>query len=131
MLDRASKDLNLTPEQQQKLLANRQAQKTAMAAVREKMRAARMGLKQEFEKESPDKGRLEQLNAEMKACVGEMIDLRFQGMEATRETLSADQFRKLGEKVEAGRHTRGERLKERFRSFRENRSGEKGQGGAQ
>jgi hypothetical protein len=64
------------------------------------------------------------LNADMKGQVGAMMDLRLEGMLATKEVLSPDQFRKLGEKMEAGREKRGEGFRERFGRFKEKRSGD-------
>lgn len=121
MFNDLTQALNLTPEQQEKLLAKRQAQQTSTAELREKIRAARQAMKQEFEKETPDRAALERMNEEIKGYVCKTMDLRFEGMITTKEVLTPEQFKKMGEIMEAQHAKRAEGLRERFRKFKDNR----------
>jgi Spy/CpxP family protein refolding chaperone len=100
------KELNLTSEQQQKIDAQRKEQRSVMKGLRESLKAKHDELRAEMDKENTDKAKAESIGAELKKLEGQRIDQEIKGILQMKETLTPEQFKKLGdmrEKREGGR----------------------------
>jgi len=112
-----TKDLNLTPQQQQKLRDNRKAQRERMLQLVNQMKEKQQILRQELKKPSVTKASLTPILAEIKSLQAQLIDSRVEGILAVKEILTPEQFAKF---QEATTH-RQKGMGERFHQWRENR----------
>jgi len=92
------KDLELTPEQQEQLKAQRIEQMKKGKELRNKLRAKRKALREELEKEDVDKSKIYGLVAEIKTILGNQVEQRVEGILSTKEILTPEQFEKLQQK---------------------------------
>ncbi|MDD5347097.1 MAG: Spy/CpxP family protein refolding chaperone [Candidatus Omnitrophica bacterium] len=97
--DAVFKELNLTPEQQQKLFGQRSFQEKQRAVLREKMSVLRKEMTAELNKEKTDRKRLKVLVDRMKVLMGERIQHRVESILALKDILTPEQFKKLNEKM--------------------------------
>ncbi len=115
MMDKLTKELNLTPEQQQQIKKQRNQQKEKSKALRGELREKRFELKEELEKQDINKGKIYLLVAEIEGLMGDQLEQRVEGVLAMREILTPEQLEKFNEKMK-------EKLEERKEKMR----GEKG-----
>ncbi len=111
------KELNLTPEQQQKLEANRKAQREKMSELRTGMMAKEKEMQQAVI--SSSRTSVEQLANEIKGLQAQLIDQRVNGIFAVKEILTPEQFAKLNQIMEK----RKEQMKGRFQDLRQQHRG--------
>ena len=111
------KDLNLTPQQQQKLQNNRKAQRERMSQLLGQMKEKQQLLRQELQKPSVTKASLAPILAEIKSLQAQLIDSRIEGILAVKGILTPEQFAKF---QEAAAH-RQKGMGERFHQWRDNR----------
>jgi len=114
---RMEKDLNLTPQQQQKLRDNRKAQRERMSQLLNQMKEKQQILRQELKKPSVTKASLAPILAEIKSLQAQLINSRVDGILAVKEILTPEQFAKFQEVTAHGQKG----MRERFHQWRENR----------
>ena len=92
------KDLNLTPEQKEKLKAQREARKESMKAVREQLKTKMQALHEAIAKPGTKQADVSGLIAEVNALKGQMFSQNIDGIFAMKEILTPEQFVKMQEK---------------------------------
>ncbi|MCM8756469.1 MAG: Spy/CpxP family protein refolding chaperone [Candidatus Omnitrophica bacterium] len=92
--------LNLTPEQKDKISKLREDRQRALRELREQFRNKRTQLKEELDKDSIDKVKVERIVSDIKDLMGKMLDKRIEEIIAIRNILSLEQFRLLNERME-------------------------------
>ncbi len=113
--DSVIKELNLTPEQQQKIADQRTQEKEQAQAIQQKLAATRSRLHQELEQASPDKAKVYSLLGEMKELTGKRMEQRVERIFSLKEILTPEQFKTLQQKTggpesnKEGRHEKGSR----------------------
>lgn len=95
-----SKELNLTPEQEEQLKNHKTQCRETMKEFRKKIADKREELGKELQKQEIDMEKINQLNSELKAVHSEMQDNRLKGILEVREVLSPEQFAKFREFTE-------------------------------
>ncbi|MEI6633026.1 MAG: Spy/CpxP family protein refolding chaperone [Chlamydiota bacterium] len=100
------KELDLTPEQQQKMKAQRKEQGIAMKSIRDALKAKHEELRAEIDKEKSDKAKIESITAELKKLEAQRIDQDVKGILQMKESLTPEQFKKLSAMREAGKGER-------------------------
>ena len=93
------KELNLTPAQTEQLNTQRQANKSAMRELQRALKAKRGELREEFDKQTPDKGKLESITSELKRLEAQRIDQRVKNILQMKEMLTPEQFKKMSSRV--------------------------------
>jgi Spy/CpxP family protein refolding chaperone len=111
------KELNLTPEQQQKLEANRKAQREKITQLRTTMMEKKEQLQQALKDPKVVEAKVAPLVSELKSLQARLIDLRVSGILAVKEILSPEQFAKFNQFIEK----RKEDGKGRFQQRQKNR----------
>ncbi|MCX6356885.1 MAG: Spy/CpxP family protein refolding chaperone [Candidatus Aureabacteria bacterium] len=99
--------LNLTPEQKQKLDAQRKEKKSAMKGLEESLKAKRGELREEMDKEKTDKAKIESIGADLKRIEAQRIDQEISGILQMKEILTPEQFKKMSamrEEHKGGKH---------------------------
>ncbi len=104
------KDLDLTAEQQEKIDAQRKEQRAAMRAMRDALKAKHEELRAEIDKEKSDPAKIEGIAAELKKLEAQRIDQEVKGILRMKETLTPEQFQKLGSMREERRGGRRGRM---------------------
>jgi len=100
------KELNLTPEQQQKFKAQRKEQGSAMKSLRESLKAKHEELRAEMDKEKTDTTKIESITADLKKLEAQRIDQEVKGILQMKGTLTPEQFKKLDAMREEGKGER-------------------------
>ncbi|MCX6339836.1 MAG: periplasmic heavy metal sensor [Candidatus Aureabacteria bacterium] len=88
-------ELNLTPAQMEQLNTQRQANKSAMRELQQALKTKRRELREELDKQKPDKGKLESITSELKRLEAQRIDQRVKNILQMKETLTPEQFKKM------------------------------------
>jgi Spy/CpxP family protein refolding chaperone len=112
------KELNLTPEQQQKIKAQRKVQGSAMRSLRDALKAKHEELRSELDRENSDKAKIESITADLKKLESQRIDQEVKGILQMKETLTPEQFKKLSamrEEDKGEKHGRKGKGKEHWR----------------
>ncbi|MFH0985354.1 MAG: Spy/CpxP family protein refolding chaperone [Candidatus Omnitrophota bacterium] len=89
------KDLKLTPEQKEKLKAQREAQKESNKAAREQMKTKMEALHAAIEKPGATRADVAGLVGEVNALKAQMFAQRIDGVFAMKEILTPEQFAKM------------------------------------
>jgi len=89
--------LNLTPEQKEQIQKQHSLNRQKWSGLRDSIRAKRLELKQELEKPTIDKGRVDNIVAEIKILMGEQFQQRVDDIISMKQILTPDQFKKLEE----------------------------------
>lgn len=97
--DAMFKELNLSPQQEQKIADQRNQEKEQDQALRQNMAAVRSQLKQELDRSVPDKVKVYSLIAEMKELIGKRMEQRVERIFSLKEILTPEQFNLLNQKV--------------------------------
>ncbi|HOW35533.1 MAG TPA: Spy/CpxP family protein refolding chaperone [Candidatus Omnitrophota bacterium] len=116
------KELNLTPEQQEKLEANRKAQREETAKLFAAMKEKQAKLKEELTNPAVTKEAVAPIVSEIKSLQEQLTDRRVDGILAVKEILTPEQFEKFQQLTEK----RPEKGKGRFGNRREKRENKKG-----
>ena len=106
------KELNLTPEQQNKLEENRKAQREKTSQLRERMMEKEKQLQQALKDPGVTKVKVEPLLNEIKSSQAQLIDQRVSGIFAVREILTPEQVSKLTQLMEKRKEGRKGRFQE-------------------
>ncbi len=112
------KELNLTPEQREKLKVQREASKESHKAVREQMKSKMQALHEAIAKPETKRADVEGLVNEVNALKAQMFAQKIDGMFAMKEVLTPEQFSKMQAKH-----------KERMEKMREKHKAMMGKGG--
>jgi len=106
---RLEEELNLTPEQKQKLHALRDERKAAREEHIAKMKEVRQKMKEELAKEKPDGKTLMKYATQTADLVEQMTKQRIDHLLKVKQVLSKEQFEKLlsKEMMEPGKHPDG------------------------
>lgn len=91
------KELNLTPEQKQKLQEQRQAARQANQSVREQMKTKMQELHAEIAKPEADPVKIKDLVADINTLKGNMFSSHVDGILAMKAILTPEQFAKFEE----------------------------------
>ncbi len=89
------KDLNLTPEQKEKLKAQREAKKENNKAAREQLKAKMQALHEAISKPGTTRADVNGLVGEVNAIKGQMFSQKIDGLFAMKEILTPEQFAKM------------------------------------
>lgn len=111
--DAVVKELQLTPAQEQQIAEQKNREKEQVLGLREKMRAVRIELSRELDKESVDNAKVASLVAEMKELIGQRIENKINGIIAMKSILTPEQFRVLNEKNRKSGYHRKSGLQEK------------------
>jgi len=113
------KELDLTPEQQEQIKRQQSEHRQKNEELRGRLLAKRLELKQELEKQTINKKRIDTIAAEIKILVGEQLEQRVEGVLSMKEILTPEQFKKFQQKVRSSiRDRRGSRKEGRGRGGR-------------
>jgi Spy/CpxP family protein refolding chaperone len=93
-----AKELNLTPEQSEKLKAQREAKKENSKVMREQLKAKMQALHGAIAKQGATRADVNGLVDEVNALKGQMFSQKVDGLFATKEILTPEQFAKMQEK---------------------------------
>lgn len=88
--------LDLTPEQEAKLMEQRKEQKDIMKLIHRSLKAVHEELRAEIDRETSDPAKIEELTAEMKRLEAQRIDREIKGILQMKVVLRPEQFKKLG-----------------------------------
>ncbi|MFA6218092.1 MAG: hypothetical protein WDL87_10630 [Candidatus Omnitrophota bacterium] len=99
LFEKTIKELNLTPQQQEQIAAQKKKEKEASGENRARMKELRDQLRVELDKPTVDKARIHLLISEMKVLAGKRIENKVEGILALKEILSSEQFKALNEKT--------------------------------
>jgi Spy/CpxP family protein refolding chaperone len=97
--DAIFKELNLSPQQEQKISDQRNQEKEQSQALRQKMAEVRSQLKQELDQPVPDKVKVYSLIADMKELIGKRMEQRVERIFSLKEILTPKQFKLLNQKM--------------------------------
>jgi Spy/CpxP family protein refolding chaperone len=114
------KELNLTPQQQQKLEVNRKAQRQKLSQLRTAMLEKEKQLQQAVKDSGVTRAKIEPLVNEIKSLQAQLIDQRVSGIFAVKEILSPEQISKLHqlmEKRKEGRNGRFQKQQDRHKDM--------------
>jgi len=115
--------LNLTPEQQEKIKAHKEENKAKTNSLRDQMKAKREDLKAEMKNSAMNISKVQSLTNDIKNLIGQMIDLKVDGVIFLKQTLTPEQFAKFQEVLKeklsnnSGNNPR-ERIKEKLKEKR-------------
>lgn len=110
------KELNLTPEQKEKLKVQREAKKESNQALRDQLKTKMQALHEEIAKPGTTRAGVNELVSEVSALKGQMFSQKIDGIFAMREVLTPEQFSKMqehrkekmkGKSGSWGKHQRG------------------------
>lgn len=94
-MQRITKELKLTPEQEERLKQNRIAQHEQMKELHTAMKEQMSELKKEIGKPEINKAALEAIAQELKSLQAELVDQRIAGILTVKEVLTPEQFAKF------------------------------------
>lgn len=89
------KELNLTPEQKEKLTAQREAKKNNNKAAREELKTKMQALQEEIAKPGTTRADVNGLVDQVSALKGQMFSQKIDGVFAMKEILTPEQFAKM------------------------------------
>jgi len=107
------KELNLTPEQQQKLEENRKVHREKTTQLRTTMMEKEKQLQQALKDPVVTRAKVEPLVNEIKSLQAQLIDQRVSGIFAVKEILTPEQISKLHQAMEKRKEGRKDRFQER------------------
>jgi Spy/CpxP family protein refolding chaperone len=90
-----TKELNLTPEQNQQLKAQRQQTRQTARELQEKIRTKRGELREALDKKDVDRNAVNKIIADLKELQGSMLEQRVDSILKMKTILTPEQFTKL------------------------------------
>ena len=106
-----AEELNLTPEQKEKLKAQRIEFKEKNKALRENMRAKNEELRNELKNPTADRASINATIEDIKRLTGEKLNSRVDKILAMKDVLTPEQYAKLQEKMQEKRRKRKNKAK--------------------
>ena len=94
------KELGLTPEQEEQIKNLRKEKKEKRGELWIKIQAQRLELKEELEKPTTDRARIDSIVTELKALMAEKLDQRVEGILSMKKILTPEQYEKFKEEIE-------------------------------
>ena len=94
------KELGLTPEQEEQIKNLRKEKKEKRGELWIKIQAQRLELKEELEKPTTDRARIDSIIAELNVLMAEKLEQRVEGILSMKETLTPEQYEKFKNKIE-------------------------------
>jgi Spy/CpxP family protein refolding chaperone len=91
------KDLNLSPEQENKLKENREAHRAQMESLYSQIKTKREEIRTELGKAEFDENKIRQIHAELKDLRSQAEDMRLNAIIEVRKILTVEQFNKFNE----------------------------------
>ena len=107
------KELNLTPEQQQKLEENRKLQRQEMTELHSAMQEKQKQLQQELSSPGVNMETIDPLVNEIKTLQARLIDRRIKGIFTVKSILTPEQFAKFQQMTQQWQEKRKGRLEKR------------------
>jgi len=98
-----AKELNLTPEQQSNMQANRKAQREEMSKLVDVIKGKQQALREKMKDPSVTRAMVEPIVDELKSLHAKMLDQRVNGIFAVKGILTAEQFVKFQELMDKKR----------------------------
>ncbi|MBF0484782.1 MAG: Spy/CpxP family protein refolding chaperone [Candidatus Omnitrophica bacterium] len=98
--DEMKKELGLSEEQIKALDANREAKKTEIKALHEKMKTAQKELKIELDKPVSDEAKIKNAEEQLKQAFTEMTEHRVKAILEIKKILTPEQFEKFTKNME-------------------------------
>ena len=89
--------LNLTPEQQEKIKAHKEENVVKTNSLRDQMKNKREELRVEMKNPNMDLAKVQSLTNDVKNLIGQLIDLKVDGVVFLKQTLTPEQFVKFQE----------------------------------
>ena len=97
--EKMTKELGLTADQKAALTKQRESYGASTKALREKMKATRTQLKEELDKPTPDKAKINAIIAQKKELVGQQMQLKVDKVLAMKQILTPEQYAKMKTKM--------------------------------
>jgi len=94
-----TKELKLSPKQEQQITEQRNKQRQQAEELGQKLKASRDELSSELNKDVPNKSKVQVLVSEIKEIMGKRIEQRVERILLLKEILTPEQFRQLNEKT--------------------------------
>ncbi|MCX5701592.1 MAG: periplasmic heavy metal sensor [Candidatus Omnitrophica bacterium] len=120
-VDTSLKELKLSPEQEQKIAAQRKQQQEQTQELKQKIAQMRKELAEELEQPKPDKSKVYALISEMKELMGKGLEQRVERILMLKEILTPEQMKKLEQKREGFKLKKGGRREKNSRNGAYNR----------
>lgn len=111
--ERIFKELNLTPEQQQKLTDNRSAQHAQMVKLQGAMKEKQEKLREEVKNPAATRSTVDPIVNEIKSLQAQIIDQRINAIFAVKQILTPEQFIKFQQMTEKWQQNKKERMQKR------------------
>ncbi len=103
------KELNFNEDQKKALKANKEKHRQDTKAVFEDMHAKMKLMREELQKDHLDMGKVNQIQADLKATQAKMMDQRLEHILEVRKILTPEQFKQFSQKMEEHRGQRREK----------------------
>jgi Spy/CpxP family protein refolding chaperone len=103
---RVMQELNLSPEQIEKLRSQRTQNQQKNQELRQGLRAKQKALKEELQKPTVDRQKIRALAADIKSMSATLLDLRIESAITLKETLTPQQIQKIKERIQERRAKR-------------------------
>ena len=113
--DKLTEKLGLTVQQQEQLTQQRSENKKLNEELRGKLRSSRTKLKEELDKQQTDREKVDALVLEIKSLLGAQFQQRVDGILATKEILTPEQFEKFQETTKQAFNKKKEHMKSKFK----------------
>jgi Spy/CpxP family protein refolding chaperone len=110
-------ELNLTAQQQDKIKSQKEENKQKTDLLKEQMRVKRLELKNEIVNANADTNKIKSLSNDIKNILGQLVDLRVDGILFLKQTLTPEQFAKFQEIAQGQK----EKIGQKFNGLKEKR----------
>lgn len=101
-----AKELNLTKEQEDRLVANRKMQREKMSQLMAAMKEKQVKLREQLKDPTVTRAAIKPLANEIKSLQAQLIESRINGIFAVREILTPEQVTKFYQMMEKGKEKR-------------------------
>ncbi|MBU4313138.1 MAG: Spy/CpxP family protein refolding chaperone [Candidatus Omnitrophica bacterium] len=98
--DNLTKELGLTPEQEEKIKALKTEQREAKKQLMDKIQSKKAELKEELEKATTNRARINSIVKELSALMEYKLEQRVESVLSMREVLTPEQYEKFKEEKE-------------------------------
>lgn len=115
MMDNLTRELDLTPEQQGQIKKQRSEHRKKNRELKDEVSAKRLELKQELERQTTNKKRIDSIVAELKILMGNQLSQRVEGILSIREILTPEQFNKFQQRARSAGKNQRSRLRRRLK----------------
>lgn len=113
VLDKAFDELKLSSEQREKVKKQREESKVKRDVIREKMKQQKTALKEEINKPTVDKNKLNSIVAETKNLINQQLDLYINQVLGLKDILTPEQFKTWQAKIDEQKDKKQKMIKEK------------------